>query len=94
MTVAPNRCSDMDHTSGAEWYSGAGHRYTVRSASLCAPMPRAMITGADAGSPNAVPGSCLRTPFGRPVVPEEYSISRPSRSSSSGPAGAAASRSS
>ena len=57
-------------------------------------MPCAICTGADAGSPKAVPGSSLRTPFGRPVVPEEYSISRPSRSSSSGPGACPASTSS
>src|SRR5258705_540231 len=39
--------------------------------------PCAIWTGADDASPNGVPGVCLRTPFGRPVVPDEESISRP-----------------
>ena len=36
------------------------------------------MTGFAEGSPNTVSGSALRTPLGRPVVPDEYSISRPS----------------
>ena len=42
------------------------------------------------GSPGGVSGSGLRTPLGCPVVPDEYSISLPSASSATGPAGWAA----
>ena len=70
-TVAPSRCIDIEYTSGAAWYSGAGDRYTVPGVTPYMPMPCATCTGAADGSPNGVSGSGLRTPFGRPVVPDE-----------------------
>ena len=70
-TAAPRRCIDWEKTSGAEWYSGAGHRYTESAPTPMAAMPIVICTGAAVGSPRGVPGRGLRTPLGRPVVPEE-----------------------
>jgi hypothetical protein len=89
-TVAPRRCIDIVVTSGSAWYSGPGQRKTVSALLPPIAMRPASCTGIDDGSPNGVAGSFFRTPLGRPVVPDEYSISRPSRSSSSGVPGCAA----
>ena len=67
--------------------SGRAARATGRPIPVPTPAvarPMAIWTGAADGSPRAVPGSALRTPLGFPVVPDEYSISRPSDSSSIG----------
>jgi len=70
-TVAPRRNIDMEYTSGAEWYRGAGDRYTAPGPAPRAARPAAICTGAADGSPMGVAGSCLRTPLGFPVVPDE-----------------------
>ena len=54
--------------SGAEWYSGAGDRYTMPS-----PNPNSIVHRVSRGGsvPSGTSGTGAFTPLGRPVVPEE-----------------------
>ena len=70
-TVPPRRWAVMDHTSGAEWYSGAGLRYTSPGAN---PMMPPSMPESTTSEPKGWPVSGRRIPLGWPVVPEEYSI--------------------
>jgi hypothetical protein len=69
---------------GAEWYIGAGDRYT-ESSSISYSGPKPANDGA--GLPTGLRSSGYLMPFGRPVVPDEYSIAWPSSSSARGSAG-------
>ena len=90
-TVPPRRWAVMDHTKGAEWYRGAGLRYTSPGPNPMIPpsMPESVTS-----EPKGRPLSGRRIPLGCPVVPEEYSIGEPSTSSASGSAGDPATNSS
>ena len=74
-TVPPARCTCRQKRSGAAWYSGAGERYTV---SGLAPNSPATNMYSASGVPNGTSRNGTFTPLGRPVVPEEYSMSMPS----------------
>ena len=78
----------MQNRSGAAWYIGAGDRYTFDESMPNSTwhMPVTPVTrSSSAWCVNA--GS---TPFGRPVVPDEYSMSVPAMRPSSGSAVCAA----
>src|SRR5262245_17594044 len=66
--VPPRRCIVMLKRSGAEWYSGAGDRYTLSPVN-----PNSIVTrGTRPGvSPSGASGSGVFTPLGWPVVPDE-----------------------
>ena len=55
------RCTVMDQTRGAEWYSGAGLRYTSPSPK---PMMRLSIGTKVADVPKGSPVRARRTPLG------------------------------
>jgi len=82
--VEPRRIVAATLACGAEWYSGAGERYVIPSRKPNITLTNSMTAS---GTPGACSGSGRRIPFGCPVVPDEYSIAAPSRSSSTGVAG-------
>ena len=67
-TVPPRRCAVIDQTNGAEWYSGAGLRYTSPGVN---PMIPPSIPDSVTSEPKGRLVSGRRMPFGCPVVPEE-----------------------
>ena len=66
--MPPSRCTVVDQPAGAEWYSGAGQRYTEPSVTPKSPPTRPLNAFVvPSGAP--IVGGLM--PFGRPVVPEE-----------------------
>src|SRR5690606_21104475 len=90
-TVAPKRCMVRQYRNGAAWYSGAGDRYT-ESASGWNSSESSWYSGP--GCPIGALDRAGLIPLGRPVVPDEYSMSTPSHSFSIGVGGCWATRSS
>ncbi len=70
----------IENNKGAAWYSGPVRRCTLPSRYAA----RASITAV------ARDASSRKTPFGRPVVPDVYSICDPRAASSRSPVGSAA----
>src|SRR5690606_23978541 len=81
-SVPPSDWVATQKRNGAAWYSGAGDRYTLVSStpnSSCISIVTPVTRSSSGLASNA--GS---TPFGRPVVPDEYSMSTPATRSGSG----------
>ena len=74
--VPPSAWVVVVKASGAEWYSGAGDRYTVSPSK-----PKSIVRRRDmpSGSSTVTSSSGRLMPLGRPVVPELYSIAAPAR---------------
>ena len=74
-TVPPSACTPVLNPNGAEWYNGAGDRYT--ESALNPNSPAITPAASRFGSSMPAPDSGRLMPFGRPVVPDEYSIVSP-----------------
>ena len=78
----------IENRSGAAWYIGAGERYTDDSVAPNSSCRTAVTPNGGVSSGSGT--KALVTPLGRPVVPEEYSMSAPAMRSGSGSLGWAA----
>jgi hypothetical protein len=87
--VCPSWIASVAKFSTAVWYSGEQHRCTWSSNGLMPKMPKNQVPAAG-GSSGSAPVSGRRTPFGRPVVPDVYTIGAPAVRTSGRPAGSSA----
>src|SRR3954454_5194143 len=87
-TVPPRAVMLIEKRNGAAWYIGAGERYTD---SVVTPNSSCRTPVTPNGNVSRGSGTnALVTPFGSPVVPDEYSMSAPAIRLGSGAAGWAA----
>ena len=92
-TVPPSSWTPALQISGAEWYRGAGVRYTEFS-SMPSRWRSNMPMPETSASSMVSPVRGRRIPLGCPVVPDEYSITSPLGWRSNGSAGISATASS
>lgn len=90
--VPPTEVMVPQKRSGAAWYRGAGHRYTVSESNPYIGANTAVYGSIVASTSPS--GRAGLIPLGLPVVPDEYSMSCPRGCESSGSADCAATASS